>query len=200
MREPTVLEERAPSLTSDLQRAPVVPAVRGVGDSLGGILAADYPAVFVLGGGVFELVELLRECVRRPPVFVNVDLARGVSPDAEGIRYLARHVEGVISTHHRTIELARSNGLITIQRLFAIDSGAVERGLKVIARAAPDFVEILPALAYPEIADQYREACGIPVLAGGLVKDAGQVSSLISAGVSGVSTSAERLWGYRGDE
>jgi glycerol uptake operon antiterminator len=109
-------------------------------------------------------------------------------------------VEGVISTHHRTIEIARSSGLITIQRLFAIDSGAVERGLKVIARAAPDFVEILPALAYPEIAGQYREACGIPVLAGGLVKDAGQISSLLAAGACGVSTSAEHLWGFRGDE
>jgi glycerol uptake operon antiterminator len=34
----------------------------------------------------------------------------------------------VISTHRHVIELARETELLTIHRLFAIDSGAVERG------------------------------------------------------------------------
>jgi hypothetical protein len=58
MREPVVLAERAPNLTSDHRRTPVVPAVvpevKSVCDSPGETLATDYPAVFVLVGGVLE--------------------------------------------------------------------------------------------------------------------------------------------------
>lgn len=186
----------AQRLLAALDRRPVVPAVRCLGAEFESVVAGDHAAVFVLGGDAFELVERLQTGARRPPVCVNVDLASGVSSDAEGIRFLSRHVEGVISTHRRVIELARQAGLITIQRLFAIDSGAVERGLKMIVRADPAFVEILPALAYPEIAGYYREACGIPVLAGGLVTDPGNVSSLLAAGASGVSTSNSGLWSH----
>lgn len=188
------LVDRAPALIEALERRPVVPAVRELDAGFEAMLDVEHAAIFVLGGDIFELVERLQGQVRRPPVFVNVDLARGVSSDIEGIRFLSRHVEGVISTHRRTIELAKASGLVTVQRLFAIDSGAVERGLKMIVRAAPDFVEILPALAYPAIADYYRQVCGIPVLAGGLVTSTGHVSSLLDAGARGVSTSKSGLW------
>lgn len=188
------LADRAPALIEALERRPVVPAVRELDAGFEAMLDVEHAAIFVLGGDIFELVERLQGQGSRPSVCVNVDLARGVSPDVEGIRFLSRHVEGVISTHRRTIELARASGLVTVQRLFAIDSGAVERGLKMIVRAAPDFVEILPALAYPEIAEYYRQACGIPVLAGGLVTSPGHVSSLLDAGARGVSTSKSGLW------
>lgn len=173
-----------------------MPAVRSLGAEFEAALAGSHAAIFVLGGDVFELMERLGGRDRTPPVCVNVDLASGVSPDADGIRFLSRHVEGVISTHRRTIELGKQSGLVTIQRLFAIDSGAVERGLKMTTRAEPAFVEILPAIAYPEIADYYRAVCGVPVLAGGLVTDASGVSSLLGAGASGVSTSESGLWNH----
>lgn len=179
--------DRTSGLISALGKRPVVTAIRDLGADLGEILGGDYPAVFILGGDVFELVDLLREQNRRAPVCVNVDLARGVSSEAKGIRFLSRHVEGVISTHGRTVENARKSGMLTVQRLFAIDSGAVERVLKMITRTVPDFVEI---------ADYYREVCDIPVLAGGLITDTSQVSSLLASGVSGVSTSNSGLWSH----
>ncbi|MBJ6896438.1 glycerol-3-phosphate responsive antiterminator, partial [Vibrio cholerae] len=82
-------------------------------------------------------------------------------------------------THRHVVELARGAGLITIQRLFAIDSGAVDRGLKLIRRASPDCVEILPGLASPEIAVQYRRALDLPALAGGLVRDERTVRAIL---------------------
>lgn len=191
-----LVENSARELLAALERRPVAPAVRSLGADLDAALAGDHAAVFVLGGDVFELVELLPGRDTRPSVFVNVDLTSGVSSDVGGIRYLSRHVEGVISTHRRTIELTKQTDLFTVQRLFAIDSGAVERGLKMITRAQPAFVEILPALAYSEIADYYRAVCGIPVLAGGLVTDSGGISSLLDAGASGVSTSDSGLWNH----
>jgi glycerol uptake operon antiterminator len=174
---------------------PVIPAVRGRDGDLERALAGDHAAIFVLGGDVFRMLERVRRRpYRRPFICVNVDMVGGVASDASGIRFLAREVDGVISTHRNVVEIARSNGALAIQRLFAIDTSAVERGLKVLRQADPDAVEILPGLAFPEIVESYRAALNKPVLAGGLIKDRPTAAAILEAGAVGVSTSDHRLW------
>jgi glycerol uptake operon antiterminator len=174
---------------------PVIPAVRGRDGDLERALAGDHAAIFVLGGDVFRMLERVRRRpYRRPFICVNVDMVGGVASDASGIRFLAREVDGVISTHRNVVEIARSNGALAIQRLFAIDTSAVERGLKVLRQANPDAVEILPGLAFPEIVESYRAALNKPVLAGGLIKDRPTAAAILEAGAVGVSTSDHRLW------
>ena len=177
-----------------LRRNPVVPAVRGPDSALEAALAGEHPAICVLGGDVFKVLRRVGSERRRPRIYVNVDLVGGIASDASGLRFLSRHVEGIISTHRHVIELAKGSGLVTIQRLFAIDSGAVERGLKLIRRAEPEFVEILPALAYVEIAERCSEVVDLPVLAGGLLKSRDDISKILGAGAVGVSTSHQGLW------
>ena len=174
---------------------PVIPAVRGRDGDLERALAGDHAAIFVLGGDVFRMLERVRRRpYRRPFICVNVDMVGGVASDASGIRFLAREVDGVISTHRNVVAIARSNGALAIQRLFAIDTSAVERGLKVLRQADPDAVEILPGLAFPEIVESYRAALNKPVLAGGLIKDRPTAAAILEAGAVGVSTSDHRLW------
>jgi glycerol uptake operon antiterminator len=185
---------KADAFLRALQANPVVPAVRGPDSALEEALAGEHPAIFVLGGDLFKVLGRIGSESRRPRIYVNVDLVGGIAADASGLRFLSRHVEGIISTHRHVIELAKTSGLITIQRLFAIDSGAVERGLKLIRRAEPQFVEILPALAYCEIADRYSEVLDLPVLAGGLLKSPEDISTILKAGAVGVSTSHQGLW------
>jgi glycerol uptake operon antiterminator len=177
-----------------LKRNPVIPAVRGPDNALEAALAGEHPAIFVLGGDIFKVLGRVGAQGRRPQIYVNVDLVGGIAADASGLRFLSGRVEGIISTHRHVIELAKTSGLITIQRLFAIDSGAVERGLKLIRRAEPSFVEILPALAYCEIAERYSESLDLPVLAGGLLKGHEDISTILKAGAVGVSTSHRGLW------
>jgi glycerol uptake operon antiterminator len=55
-------------------------------------------------------------------------------------------------------------------------------------------VEILPASAYCEIAEQYSEVVDVPVLAGGLLKRREDAATILEAGAVGVSTSDQRLW------
>ena len=191
------INRRAEALCGALKRAPVVPAVRGPDSALEAALGGEHAAIFVLGGDIFKVLGRIAAGGRRPAICVNVDLVGGIASDASGLRFLAGRVEGVISTHRHVIELARSSGLVTVQRLFAIDSGAVERGLKLIRRAEPQFVEILPALAYPQIADRYREVLDIPVLAGGLLEGQEDVEAILNAGAVGVSSSHQGLWGTR---
>ncbi|MEW6638805.1 MAG: glycerol-3-phosphate responsive antiterminator [Actinomycetota bacterium] len=188
-------DERAGRFLRALRVNPVIPAVRGPDSDLERALAGDHAAIFVLGGDVFRVLDRVRsKRYRRPFICVNVDMVGGVAADPSGIRFLSREVDGVISTHRHVVELAKSNGLLTIQRLFAIDTSAVERGLKVLRQAGPDAVEILPGLAFPEIVESYRAALDRPVLAGGLVKDRATVSAILEAGAAGVSTSDYRLW------
>jgi len=148
----------------------------------------------VLGGNIFELVEKLEGREGGPPVCVNVDLIGGVAGDAAGIEFLSRHVEGVISTNRHVVEMANAAGMITIQRLFALDLGSIERGLKLVNRAKPRYVEVLPALAYPTMASRHPEVRRWPMLGGGLLKSEEEVSLVLDAGAVGVSTSHRLLW------
>lgn len=187
--------EKVGRFLRSLKVNPVIPAVRGRDEDLERALAGDHAAIFVLGGDVFRMLERVRRRpYRRPFICVNVDMVGGVASDPSGIRFLAKEVDGVISTHRHVVEIARSNGALAIQRLFAIDTSAVERGLKVLRQADPDAVEILPGLAFPEIVESYRAALNKPVLAGGLIKDRATAATILRAGAVGVSTSDHRLW------
>ena len=188
------VNHKAEAFYQALRANPIIPAVRGPDSALEAAIAGDHPAIFVLGGDIFKVLGRVGSQGRRPQIYVNVDLVGGIASDASGLRFLSRRVEGIISTHRHVIELSKTSGLITIQRLFAIDSGAVERGLKLIRRAQPQFVEILPALAYCEIAGQYSEVLDLPVLAGGLLKSRENIATILEAGAVGVSTSDQRLW------
>ena len=66
--------------------------------------------------------------------------------------------------------------------------------MKLIRRAQPHCVEILPALAYPEVAAAYPELLERPVLAGGLLRSREDISAILEAGAVGVSASDQRLW------
>jgi glycerol uptake operon antiterminator len=189
-----VVNQESEAFLRALRRNSVVPAVRGPDRDLDAALAGEHPAIFVLGGDVFKVLGRIGSRGRRPQIYVNVDLVGGIAADASGLRFLAGRVDGIISTHRHVIELAKTSGLITIQRLFAIDSGAVERGLKLIRRAQPHFVEILPALAYREIAAQYSEVLDLPVLAGGLLRSREDIATILEAGAVGVSASDQGLW------
>ena len=67
-------------------------------------------------------------------------------------------------------------------------------GVKLIRRAQTHCVEILPALAYPEVVAAYPELLERPILAGGLLKSQEDVSSIVAAGAAGISTSHQGLW------
>lgn len=189
-----VAEYTAVEFFRSLRRNPVIPAVRTEGEPLEKALSGEHPAIFVLGGSIFKLTRTIETHGGRPPVFVNVDLIGGIAGDKTGIDFLAQHVEGVISTNRHVIEMANSAGLITVQRLFVLDLGTTEKGLKLIKRAKPHCVEVLPALTYPLLVSRHPEMQNRPVLAGGLIKSPEDKSLILEAGAIGVSTSCEELW------
>ena len=54
--------------------------------------------------------------------------------------------DGVITTRSNLAMSARSMGMFTIQRVFILDSLAVDTAVKTIGQVEPDAVEILPGV------------------------------------------------------
>src|SRR5690625_4766347 len=72
-------------------------------------------------------------------IFVHMDLIKGLKRDASGIRFLADSIgaDGIVTTHRNLIQTAKKFQLLTIQRLFIIDSASIKQGLKSIQEAHP---------------------------------------------------------------
>ncbi len=176
----------------------IIPALRSVTE---GWVLPDLPGprwVFLLGGTLATVGEPVGQMQRRGwRVFVHVDMLRGLTPDLEGLTFLSEFAgpDGIITTHSHTVLAARKVGLITIQRLFLLDSLSITTGVAQARSARPDAVEVLPGIL-PEASHQVVCALPCPVIAGGLLTDGAQVDRMVAAGVAGVSTSTPRLWAH----
>ncbi|TRM13119.1 glycerol-3-phosphate responsive antiterminator [Lentibacillus cibarius] len=175
--------------------AGIIPAIRSMKDFETAI-ESDHSAVILLETRLAQLKSLVTYAKRaNKQVFVHVDLIQGLKADEYGMEFLVRAVkpDGVISTRGNIIKLAKKHKLTAIQRMFLLDSMAVDHNLQLIDRFQPDCVELLPGLV-PDIITQIYEEASIPVIAGGLIRNEQEVSSALEAGAVAVSTSNAELW------
>lgn len=182
-------------LVGELRRNPIIPAVRDLG-ALPLALRAPSPAVFLLCGNLLSLREAVQQGRQvRKAVFVHLDLVEGISKDVHGLRYLSREVRpaGIITTRAPLVAAAREEGLMTVQRIFLLDSAAVSTGVEMARAARPDVVEVLPGVL-PRTTRQIIDQTGLPVIAGGLLETIDLCLQALRAGAVAVSTSARSLW------
>ena len=182
-----------------LRKRPIIAAFRDVKslhveelDSIG--------VLFILGGTIFDLPGIIGKAATSGKlVFVDIDLIKGVGKDAPGIQYLAReiHVHGIITTRSNLIKSARKEGLVSVQRIFVLDSESLTGGLNVIEKSTPDAVEILPGLILPKIMDRIRARVSVPVIAGGLITRREEIQGILSSGAIGVSTTTSGLFNLK---
>ena len=161
-----------------LERRPVIAAVRGAQDVR---RAADSPAAaaFLLGGSILTLEEMTRALHGAGKgVFVHLDLCEGLGKDAAAVEWCARFVkpDGFISTRSQPLRRAVELGLMTIQRIFLVDS-----------------IEVMPGLV-PKAIARLKAELRLPVIAGGMITERCEVEEAIRAGALAVSTSAPELW------
>ncbi len=177
---------------------PVIPYLTdGVPQPPGDCAAAAL--LFIGGSELADLPKMLKALDREPlrslPVFLHLDLVNGLANDDSGLRYVATldRLDGVITVRPHLIPLARKLGLASVLRLFLQDGRAVDRGLQVIDRSQPDAVELLPGVAFLEVADRFRHL-PIPLIAGGLIRTPDHVTRIRAAGAKAVSTTNTALW------
>ena len=161
-------------------------------------LNSDALLLFVLKGDAFQLDPLVNQAHQRGKgLVVHVDLVSGIGKDRAGIQYLHQiGVDAVITSRSQLVSAGRAEGLITIQRLLLLDDSALESGVRTIARATPDIVEILPGIIFPEVAPPLQQLLPGPFIAGGFIRTAADVARIQAAGGILSSSSTYQLW-YR---
>jgi len=83
--------------------------------------------------------------------------------------------------------------LITVLRIFLIDSLALDGIGRQKAACAPDLLEIMPGLM-PKIIRQTSSTYSIPIIVGGLIQDKQDIINALSSGAQCISTTCESAW------
>lgn len=177
---------------------PVLPAVNKIKD-VEAVIASPLQHMVLLGGHIGQLksvVELAKAHGKQ--IFLHADLIDGLKNDEHAADFLCQFIQpaGIISTRASVVMRTKQRGLIAIQRMFLIDSDAMERSYRVIEKSNPDFIEVLPGII-PEAIQEVKRQTGIPVIAGGLIKSQQHIEAALEAGATAITTSRKELWTYR---
>lgn len=183
---------QAKTLISCLECNPVIAAVTD--EKWEQALESPAQMIFYLSANLLTVEEKVRQAHGAGKyVMVHLDLAEGIGRDRSGIRFLAQcGVDGIISTKAQLIRLAKEQGLITVQRFFALDSKGMESIEEMLRSTNPHLMEIMPGVIGKAI-HRFRKS-GIAVIAGGLIETKQEVTDALGAGATAVSTGQKELW------
>lgn len=173
----------------------ILPALRNMKD-FEKLLDSPYEYIVLLDLHIGNLKNITTKAKQhKKKVLLHADLIHGLKADDYGIDYLCHQIqpEGIISTRANVISKAKEKGLLAIQRLFLLDSSALNKGCALIEKTKPDYIELLPGII-PEIIQEVHLKVKIPIFAGGFIRTTQDVESAISAGVKAVTTSNKELW------
>lgn len=173
----------------------ILPAIRDLKD-IDKAIDTDSEYIVLLNTHIGQLKSLVKMIKGEgKKVLLHADLVQGLKNDEFAAQYLAQDIkpDGIISTRRTVLMTARKSNLITIQRLFLLDSIALESSYQMLKTIQPDCVEILPGII-PHIIKEVYEETKIPIIAGGLIRTEEEVDAAISAGAIAVTTSDRQLW------
>ncbi|WP_083953075.1 glycerol-3-phosphate responsive antiterminator [Bacillus acidicola] len=125
----------------------------------------------------------------------HVDLIQGLKNDEYAAEYICQEYKpyGLISTKSNVIQKAKQKGVISVQRMFLIDSHALEKSYRLIDKIQPDYIEVLPG-TMPWMIEEVKARVNRPVFAGGLIRSMDEVNNALKAGAEAITTSDTKLW------
>ncbi|MFC4388744.1 glycerol-3-phosphate responsive antiterminator [Gracilibacillus marinus] len=173
----------------------VLPAIRKMKD-FEKVLESDLKHVIFLDTRISQLYRLVRLAKQaNKQILIHADLISGLKVDQYGMEYLIREVkvDGVISTRNSVVSLAKKNNIIAIQRLFALDSLALQNNIKLVKQSKPDYIEVLPGII-PSVINEVAVATEVPIIAGGLIRNRDQIDEALASGAVAITTSNNELW------
>jgi len=179
---------------------PVAAAIKA-NDDIRVALESDVQLLFILKGDAFQLAPFVSAAHEQGKgLVVHVDLVSGIGKDRAGIQYLRQiGVDAIITSRSQLVAAGKAEGMVTIQRLLLLEDSALETGVRTIARAAPDIIEVLPGIIFPEIAPALRQLLPGPFIAGGFIRTTADIARIQAAGGILSSSSTRQLW-YRSRE
>lgn len=178
-----------------LKKNPIIAGVKNI-DELEMALQTECEVIFLLCGNIFNLKECVLKAKKRDKlIFIHVDLIEGFSRDSVALRYISDEIkpDGIISTKNNLLKVAKTLGMLTVQRIFIIDSLSIDTAIKASQMINPDAIEIMPGIM-PRITERISSSLDVPVIVGGLVSFEEEISKALESGALGVSTSSNKLW------
>lgn len=179
-------------LISCLEENPVIAAI---GDSKWQ-QALESPAqvIFYQSANILTVAEKVRQAHQAGKyIMIHMDLAEGIGRDRSGIRFLSQcGADGIISTKSQLIRQAREQGMLTVQRFFALDSKGLESIEEMLHNSDPHLIEIVPGVI-PKVLERFSKG-SFPVIAGGLLETKAELTQALGCGVIAVSTGKTALW------
>lgn len=185
-----------------LKNKPIITSLVDDND-LGQLLETSSNLAFILSGDIFSVEKAVAKIKAVGKlVFVHFDLIAGIGKDQMGVRYLADKIgaDGLVTTRSNIILAGKRQKMLTVQRLFALDSVSIDNGIRVIKSTQPDAIEVLPGMIIPRIIHRIHKELDIPVIAGGLITDVHDLEAVLACGAIGISTSSKKLWQWQDSE
>ena len=176
----------------------IIPAIRNMKD-FETILKSNFEYFILLDSHVNQLKSISAYAKKADKkLIVHADLIHGLKNDEYGTQFIVQEFKpaGLISTKSQVITTAKKKGMLAIQRLFLIDTNALEASYKLIEKTKPDFIEILPGVLPAHIIQDVSKKTGVPILAGGLIDTIHDIQQAFEAGVLAITTSKKELWNY----
>lgn len=173
----------------------VLPAARSL-KQFEQLLKTDFQYIVLLEVHISNLNSLKNEAKRyKKELIIHSDLIQGLKTDNYAADFLCNDIRpaGIISTRANMIQKAKAKGIIAIQRMFLLDTIALEKSYTLIEMAEPDYIEMLPGVI-PELIAEVREHTGIPIINGGLIRTKSHIDAALTAGAIAVTTSDKYLW------
>lgn len=173
----------------------ILPAAKHM-KQLEGILDSSYEYAVFLDTHVAQLRSLYQLArSRNKQMLLHADLVQGLKHDEYAAEYLCQEIQpfGIISTRSGVIATAKKKGILAVQRVFLLDTIALEKSYALVDKTRPDYIEVLPGIVPPMI-KEVSERTGIPILAGGLIRTPEDVEAAFGAGAAAVTTSNKQLF------
>lgn len=180
-----------------IQDRKILPAARKMKD-FEKLLSSTYEYIVLLDCHIRLLKDIVQQAKRHgKKMLLHADLIHGLKNDEYAAEFLCQTIQpaGLISTHSNVILKTKQNGILAIQRLFLLDTNALEKSYALLKRTQPDFIEVLPGIM-PHIITEVHEKSEIPIFAGGLIRTISEVENAIAAGATAVTTSNNLLWDH----
>lgn len=145
-------------------------------------------------GNLKNLVDLCHQSNKK--VIVNLELLYGFNADSIGIKLLKQQfkVDFIIAKGTSKINMAKTAGLITIQRIVLEDSIALDSALKIVQESKADMVELRPGHFGMEFFEKFRQTRDVPYILSGFMSKKEQLDRAEKLGLFGATTSCKDLW------
>lgn len=178
-----------------LEEMPVIAAIKN-DEELTLACRSECKVVFVLYSDICRIAEIVRTIKESGKIaIVHLDLIDGLEnkPIAVQFMRLNTQTDGIISTKPALIKVAKEQGLLTVQRVFMIDSIAFKNMKKHLEQGHADMIEVLPGVM-PKMMQRIVREVSVPVIAGGLIVDKEDVIAALGSGAIAVSSTLPEVW------